>query len=126
MTNRRSRSGASVRAPSRKEPNAPLKTVGLFAGIGGIEVGLERAGHQTLLLCENDPSAQKVLQTRFPGIQIESDVRELKSLPLGTTLLAGGFPCQDLSQAGTTAGIDGTRSGLVGEVFRLLEANPVE
>ncbi len=46
-------------------------------------------------------------------------------LPEGTQLLAAGFPCQDLSQAGKTAGIAGPRSGLVGEVFRLLRTQRV-
>jgi len=96
-----------------------LTTVGLFAGIGGIELGLERAGHRTELLCEVDLPAQRVLTTRFPGAQLATDVRKLKSLPK-VDLVAAGFPCQDLSQAGATAGITGSRSGLVDEVFRLV------
>jgi len=97
------------------------KIAGLFSGVGGLERGLHRAGHRTLILCENDPSAAAVLLARFPDIQLHGDVRTLKSLPRGTTLVAAGFPCQDLSQAGKTAGIAGSRSGLVGEVFRLIE-----
>jgi DNA (cytosine-5)-methyltransferase 1 len=61
------------------------------------------------------------LEARFPDAVVHGDIRELASLPDDTELLAGGFPCQDLSQAGNTAGIAGARSGLVGEVFRLLE-----
>ena len=102
-----------------------LKTVGLFAGIGGIELGLSKAGHQTVLLCENDPAAGAVLDERFPGIKRVADVRDLDKLPSGTELLTAGFPCQDLSQAGSTRGIRGARSGLVGEVFRLLEGQRV-
>jgi DNA (cytosine-5)-methyltransferase 1 len=97
------------------------KTAGLFAGIGGLERGLERAGHSTSLLCENDLGASAVLQVRYPNIRIHGDVRTLQALPRGTTLIAAGFPCQDLSQAGKTLGIAGARSGLVGEVFRLVE-----
>ena len=93
---------------------------GLFAGIGGLERGLHRGGHQPLLLCENDPGAIAVLRAKFPEVSLHSDVRELASLPTNTTLVAAGFPCQDLSQAGLTAGISGARSGLVGEVFRLI------
>ena len=96
-----------------------LTSVGLFAGIGGIEFGLERAGFSTQLLCELDSAAQSVLGARFPGVKIESDVRALKKLPR-VDLLAAGFPCQDLSQAGRTAGIGGTQSGLVDEIFRLV------
>lgn len=95
--------------------------VGLFAGIGGLERGLHRAGHRTVLLCENDPSANAVLRAQFPDVTYHEDVRDLDRLPKNTTLVAAGFPCQDLSQAGQTKGISGSRSGLVGEVFRLIE-----
>jgi DNA (cytosine-5)-methyltransferase 1 len=97
------------------------KTVGLFAGIGGLERGLERSGHTTTLLCENDVGASAVLRARYPDVRLHGDVCTLRSLPRGTTLIAAGFPCQDLSQAGKTRGIAGARSGLVGEVFRLVE-----
>ncbi len=102
-----------------------MKVVGLFAGIGGIELGLSKTGHSTLMLCENDAGAGAVLDAKFPDIPRVEDVRELDRLPRGTDLLAAGFPCQDLSQAGDTRGIGGARSGLVGEVFRLLEGQRV-
>lgn len=94
---------------------------GLFAGVGGLERGLSRAGHETALLCENDPGAVAVLESHFAGTDFHEDVCTLRRLPKETTLLAAGFPCQDLSQAGKTVGIAGARSGLVGEVFRLIE-----
>lgn len=103
----------------------PQAVAGLFAGIGGLELGLHRAGHQTTLLCEIDEAAQAVLAARFANVRREADVRALERLPEHTTLLAAGFPCQDLSQAGQTTGITGARSGLVTEVFRLLEARPL-
>lgn len=93
---------------------------GLFAGVGGIELGLQLAGHSSTLLCENDIGARAVLNARFPDTPVHDDVRTLDSIPAGTDLLAAGFPCQDLSQAGKTRGISGDRSGLIGEVFRLL------
>jgi DNA (cytosine-5)-methyltransferase 1 len=80
-----------------------LKAVELFAGIGGIELGLERYEYQTELLCEIDPGAQRVLRKHFPDIPIDTDVRHIKSLPK-VDLVTAGFPCQDLSQAGRTAG----------------------
>ena len=55
----------------------------------------------------------------------EGDIRELRALPKNVDLVTAGFPCQDLSQAGKTAGIDGHRSSLVGQVFRLLDDQPV-
>src|SRR5581483_4642612 len=113
---------AHTQLPAEREQQ--LSVVGLFAGIGGIEVGLHQAGHRTELLCEIDPAAQRVLRTRFPEIPLTADVRELGSIP-DVGICAAGFPCQDLSQAGRTEGIRGTNSGLVAEVFRLVErANP--
>lgn len=102
-----------------------MKVAGLFAGIGGFERGLAQAGHETALLCEIWEPARAVLQSRFPDVACEADIRELQALPEDVELLVGGFPCQDLSQAGLTVGIGGRRSGLVGEVFRLLEQRPV-
>jgi DNA (cytosine-5)-methyltransferase 1 len=102
-----------------------MRFAGLFAGIGGFEVGLSRAGHRTELLCEIDDAAKAVLAARFPGVRLASDIRELRRLPRKIDAICAGFPCQDLSQAGKTAGIDGARSGLVSEVFRLLETHDV-
>lgn len=96
-----------------------LRVAGLFAGIGGIEEGFRQAGHHSDLLCEIEPGAKRVLEDRFPDVPIVEDVRDLPSLGQ-VDLVAAGFPCQDLSQAGRTAGITGERSGLVGEVFRLV------
>ena len=98
----------------------------MFAGIGGIELGLGAAGHHCDLLCEFDETAAKVLAARFPDVPLHSDVRTLRALPQTTELVAAGFPCQDLSQAGKTLGIEGARSGLVGEVFRLLRQRPTQ
>ena len=95
------------------------RAVGLFAGIGGFEAGLHLAGFKTELLCEIDPAAQRVLKHHFVGVPIVSDVRELRALPK-VDVVTAGFPCQDLSQAGKTAGIRGKKSGVVSEVFRLL------
>ena len=98
-----------------------MKVVGLFAGIGGFEVGLAGAGHATILACECWAPAVAVLEARLPGVDNHPDVRTLPDLPADTELVCAGFPCQDLSQAGKTTGIEGARSGLVGEVFRLLD-----
>lgn len=102
-----------------------MKVAGLFAGIGGLERGLAAAGHETSLLCEIWEPARAVLAAKMPGVPCERDVCGLNALPSEVELLVGGFPCQDLSQAGLTKGIDGARSGLVGEVFRLLDDRPV-
>lgn len=102
-----------------------MKVAGLFAGIGGLEHGLAAAGHETTLLCEIWEPARAVLATQMPAVPCERDVSDLMALPKEVELLVGGFPCQDLSQAGLTAGIGGARSGLVGEVFRLLDRRRV-
>lgn len=102
-----------------------MRVAGLFAGIGGFELGLAASGHSTDLFCEIMPSARAVLQSRFPGIDIEEDITELATLPAAVDLICAGFPCQDLSQAGRTVGIGGKRSGLIAEVFRLLRRHPV-
>jgi DNA (cytosine-5)-methyltransferase 1 len=102
-----------------------LPLVGLFAGIGGLELGLSRSGHESLLVCELDRAARAVLDARLPDVGKHDDVRTLRALPRETQLVVAGFPCQDLSQAGQTRGIEGARSGLVGEVFRLLRKSQV-
>lgn len=97
-----------------------MRTVGLFAGIGGIELGLEAAGHETVALCDADARARLVLKSYWSDVPISDDVRTLNRLPKAD-LVSAGFPCQDLSQAGRKAGITGQRSGLVSEVFRLVQ-----
>lgn len=97
-----------------------MRISALFAGIAGLELGMERSGHETLMFCEVDPGAAEVLRVRFPGIPVHPDVRQLESFPRDTDLVTAGFPCQDLSQAGTTAGIDGIKTSVVSNLFRLL------
>lgn len=118
-----------VRATARE-----LRTAALFAGVGGFELGLGRAGHSPQLLCESDPAANAVLDARLGDLSSVSesarrvarrqDVALLERLPRGLDLVAAGFPCQDLSQAGRVRGIRGANSGLVRHVFRLLEPQP--
>jgi DNA (cytosine-5)-methyltransferase 1 len=125
----RVRSEALVRQPTSKyrrgifvtmsrTKRTPLTTAGLFAGIGGIELGLSKCGYHTELMCEIDPGAARVLNHRF-GVDVQPDIRMLGPLPK-VDVVAAGFPCQDLSQAGRTAGIIGQQSRLVREVFRRL------
>ncbi|PPD45554.1 MAG: DNA (cytosine-5-)-methyltransferase [Methylocystis sp.] len=102
-----------------------MRIAALFAGIGGLEHGLQEAGHSTIMTCEVWEPAIRVLASRFPDVPNAQDVRELTTLPDDVDLLTAGFPCQDLSQAGMTAGIGGRRSGLVDNVFRLLDRRRV-
>lgn len=96
--------------------------ISLFSGIGGFEVGLAAAGVSTSLMCEKDPTAQAVLRSRFPNIELVDDVADLTVLP-ECSILVAGWPCQDLSQAGRMAGIEGLQSGLVSHIFRLLDVS---
>jgi DNA (cytosine-5)-methyltransferase 1 len=108
------------RMPVSSAAGDRLRVAGLFAGIGGLEAGLRLAGHESKLLCELDEGASRVLTAHFPEARLHRDVRSLKNVG-SVDLIAAGFPCQDLSQAGRTAGIAGGNSGLVGHVFRLLD-----
>ncbi|MEU5094834.1 DNA cytosine methyltransferase [Streptomyces sp. NPDC020996] len=103
----------------------PTPTVaGLFAGIGGLELGLHRAGFETKLLCEWAEPAKAVLLDQFPDVDYHNDIQDLPALP-PVDVVTAGFPCTDLSQAGRTAGIHGKQSGLVKHLFELLaDASP--
>jgi DNA (cytosine-5)-methyltransferase 1 len=103
-----------------------LRVLSLFAGIGGFDLGLERTGgFKTVAFCEIEPFAQRVLAKHWPGVPCYDDVRTLTAERLGADgisvdVIAGGFPCQDISVAGRGAGIGGERSGLWGEYARLV------
>lgn len=100
-----------------------LNVTALFAGIGGLELGLERAGHKTTLMCESAAQAVAVLRTRFPRVAILPDVRDVRTLARRSSgqssLLTAGFPCTDLSQAGRTLGFDGSQSVLIRPTLEL-------
>ncbi|HST36021.1 MAG TPA: DNA (cytosine-5-)-methyltransferase, partial [Allosphingosinicella sp.] len=101
------------------------RVVSLFSGIGGFEAGFSGLPLATSLMCEIDPAASSVLTERFPGIDVIADICQLKALP-ECDIVVAGWPCQDLSQAGRTAGISGQQSGLIGEFFRLIDASPTK
>ena len=102
-----------------------MKVLDLFSGIGGFALGLENAGFETAAFCEIDPYAQKVLAKNWPEVPIYDDVRRITadrliSDGIGVDVITGGFPCQDISVAGSQKGIDAERSGLWSECARLL------
>lgn len=105
-----------------------LEITAVFAGIGGLELGLHKAGHRTSLFCECDPEATAVLASRFPGVRIAFDVRRtdelVENISGRSDLLTAGFPCSDLSQAGLTRGFAGGRSSLIRETMDLLRKRP--
>jgi len=100
-----------------------LRVLSLFSGIGGIDLGLERAGMRVVAQCEIEPFARAVLAKHWPDVRRYEDVRTLDGTEWRGTvdLVAGGFPCQDISTAGKGKGIEkGERSGLWREMRRII------
>lgn len=122
-----------------------MKAISLFSGVGGFELGFERAGIETVLQAERDPWALEVLARHWPRTERVTDVRDVgrgllqrghgdatiavypggggdggQSRAGSIDIVYGGFPCQDLSVAGKRAGLGGERSGLWFEFERVL------
>lgn len=96
-------------------------TVGsLFSGIGGLDLGLERAGFRVAWQVEVDAYCRRVLSRHWPDVPQLVDVRDVGPEVATVDCIAGGFPCQDVSDAGKRAGIDGERSGLWAEMARIV------
>ena len=90
-----------------------MKFVSFFAGIGGIDLGLERAGHTCVGQVEIDDYCLRVLAKHWPDTWRYHDITKLKAEEIPEAeLWTAGFPCQDISNAGKRAGIRGSRSGL--------------
>jgi DNA (cytosine-5)-methyltransferase 1 len=104
----------------------PLRVLSLFAGIGGFDLGLERTGgFKTVAFCEIDPFCRRVLAKHWPEVPCYDDVRTLTVQQLDRDgirpdCIVGGFPCQDISLAGSGRGLEGDRSGLWSEFRRLI------
>ncbi len=98
-----------------------LKFGSLFAGVGGLDLGLEEAGLECAFQVEADEYCRTILEQHWPDVPKFGDVRDVSAATLPPVdLLAGGFPCQDISSAGRRAGIEGERSGLWSEFARLI------
>lgn len=119
----------------------------LFSGVGGLDLGLHRSGHEILFQCEVEPWRREVLAKRFPRVLCYESIQEVGHEPLNgrfryvgrerderdgnangsdsrhtgsnVDLLCGGFPCQDVSVAGRRKGLAGKRSGLFFEFARV-------
>ncbi len=93
----------------------------LFAGIGGLDLGLERAGMECRWQVEIDDYAQRVLAKHWPDVRRHDDIRTWPQPGAERVdLICGGFPCQDISYAGQGAGLSGERSGLFYELIRVV------
>ena len=94
----------------------------LFSGIGGFELGLERAiPSETIWQVEQDKFCQSILKKHWPNAKIYDDVRNItKDNVEVPDIICGGFPCQDISVAGKQGGIQGEKSGLWWEMWRII------
>lgn len=100
------------------------KVGSLFAGIGGLELGLEATGKfKTVWQVERDSYATKVLKKHWPDVPKHDDVCTFppEAGNWDCDLICGGFPCQDISFAGKGAGLAGQRSGLFYEGIRIID-----
>lgn len=100
-----------------------LRHASFFSGVGGLDLGFERAGIETVSLCEFDPYASAVLAERFPDVPNLGDITKVKKEDINDAdIWSGGFPCQDLSVAGARRGFtEGTRSSLAFTFLDLVE-----
>ena len=99
-----------------------MRVGSLFSGIGGLELGLERAGMEVVWQVERDAYCRRVLAKHWPDVTRYEDVHDVGRSNLASVdLICGGFPCQDISAAGNGAGIiKGNRSGLWYEFARII------
>lgn len=109
-------------------PKRPYKLLELFAGAGGLAIGMEQAGFESALLNEIDAAACKTLRKNRPNWNVvEGDIAKLDFTPYRDQIdiLSGGFPCQAFSYAGKKLGFEDTRGTLFFEFARAVkETNP--
>jgi DNA (cytosine-5)-methyltransferase 1 len=100
-----------------------IKIGSCFAGIGGFELGLERAipNSCTIWQIEQNKYCQSILKKHWPNNKIYGDIRTINTAELEPVdIICGGFPCQDISTAGKMEGIHGKRSSLWFEMWRII------
>lgn len=99
-----------------------MKHASFFSGVGGLDLGFERAGIHTVSVSEIDPYAKAVLAERFPDAPNLGSITEVEANDIPEAdIWSGGFPCQDLSVAGKRAGFAGKRSSLAFTFLDLVE-----
>jgi len=98
-----------------------MKYISLFSGIGGLDLGFDRAGMECVAQVEIEKNCLQLLGQKFPAAERFNDVKEFRNYGRSIDLICGGFPCQDLSIAGRRAGLAGERSGLWFEFARVID-----
>ena len=102
-----------------------MRVLSVFTGVGGFDLGAINAGLEVVGQVEIDKHCQTVLRHHFPDVPLHDDISTAiewakeQDLYGRVDIVAGGFPCQDVSVAGKRAGIAGSRSGLFWEALRL-------
>lgn len=100
-----------------------LRVASFFSGIGGLELGLERAGCTVTFQCEVKPFCLKILEQHWPEVPRHTDIRKVTNEEIpDSDVWTAGFPCQDLSLArmGARSGLRGSQSRLFHDFVRLL------
>lgn len=106
-----------------KKTKRKYKTIDLFAGIGGIRIGFENAGFETVFANDFDNHCKTTYDANFKKTKLTvKDIRSIKAKELPAfDFLLGGFPCQAFSIAGYRQGFSDNRGNLFFEIARLLE-----
>ena len=105
-----------------------MRMIDMFAGMGNMRLGFEQAGWECVYSIEFDKHKREIYKAIYGKEPEGNDITDIRGTDLPSAeLWAFGAPCQDFSIAGLRAGLDGTRSGLVREVFRLVrEKEPAD
>ena len=106
------------------KPARDFTSVELFAGAGGLALGMHKAGFKHIALNENDRQSCQTLRRNHPEWNIiEGDVRNVDFTPLAgkVDFISGGFPCQAFSYAGKKGGLNDTRGTLFFELARAVK-----
>ncbi len=100
-----------------------MTVAGLFAGIGGIELGFKKAGFEILWANEIDKNACKTYRLNYQHTLYECDIKELNEKEVEKVdVLTAGFPCQAFSIAGYQKGFDDDRGNVYFEILRFIDA----
>lgn len=111
--------------PVETAPSGKIRVASFFAGIGGFDLGFERAGMETVWQCEKKAFCLEILEKHWPDAVRVADIQEVNADDIPEAeIWAGGFPCQDVSLArmGPRSGLRGKQSGLFYDFAKLIEA----
>jgi len=98
-----------------------LRMIDTFSGIGGFSLAARwLGGIETVQFVEREPFCQRILSKHWPTVPIHDEIFTFNPTPHSVDIVCGGFPCQDISQAGKGAGLAGSRSGLFYELLRVV------